>query len=120
MTDLEQRKIIIMRSEGKSYNAIASDMNISINTVKTFCRRNRLGGNRASGSRSGTSSDIDLINIKNRGNSTVTERAKSIENTSFSAVRKTCKVKLTFAKSADDDAIPEVLGILMRSKYRQG
>ena len=44
MTDLEQRKIIVLRSEGKSYNAIAGEMNLSVNTVKTFCRRNRLGG----------------------------------------------------------------------------
>lgn len=64
MTDLEQRKIIVLRSEGKSYNAIAGEMNLSVNTVKTFCRRNRLGGTRGIEKESEKTPEIDLLSQK--------------------------------------------------------
>ena len=39
-----KEEIIQMRSEGYSYSVIASSLDISENTVKSFCRRNHLGG----------------------------------------------------------------------------
>ena len=83
MTDLEQRKIIVLRSEGKSYNAIAGEMNLSVNTVKTFCRRNRLGGTRGIEKESEKAPEIDLLSQKNRGNTTDTDKPESLENTGF-------------------------------------
>ena len=120
MTDLEQRKIIVLRSEGKSYNAIAGEMNLSVNTVKAFCRRNRLGGTRGIEKESEKAPEIDLLSQKNRGNATDTDKPGSLENTSFSVPRRAFKVKVTFAESADEQAIPDVMEMLLRSRYRQG
>lgn len=120
MTDLEQRKIIVLRSEGKSYNAIAGEMNLSVNTVKTFCRRNRLGGTRGIEKESEKAPEIDLLSQKNRGNTTDTDKPESLESTGFSAPRRAFKVKVTFAESADEQAIPDVMEMLLRSRYRQG
>ncbi len=41
MTDLEQRKIIVLRSEGKSYNAIADEQ--AIPDVMEMLLRSRYG-----------------------------------------------------------------------------
>ena len=41
MTSDQKAKIIAMRGSGHSYARIAEDLSISINTIKTFCRRNR-------------------------------------------------------------------------------
>lgn len=45
MNDLQRERIVQLRTGGASYNKIASALGISINTVKSFCRRNNLGGN---------------------------------------------------------------------------
>jgi len=43
----EQKKIIQrLRSQGKTYNSIATDLSMSINTVKAFCRRSNLAVSR--------------------------------------------------------------------------
>ncbi|MBQ7184897.1 MAG: helix-turn-helix domain-containing protein [Clostridia bacterium] len=120
MTDLEQRKIIILRSEGKSYNDIADELNMSVNTVKTFCRRNRLGGVRAPEKGSETTPEIDLISVGNRVNTNDTDKPGKPENTGISAPRKTWKVNVKFAESADENAIPDVMEMLLRSMCRQG
>ena len=120
MTDLEQRKIIILRSEGKSYNVIADELELSVNTVKTFCRRNRLGGTRAVEKESETTPEINLISDENRGNSTGAVEARKPENTGAPAPRKALKVKITFAESDDEQAIPDVMEMLVRSMCRQG
>ena len=41
MTNDQKAKIIAMRGSGHSYARIAEDLSISINTIKTFCRRRR-------------------------------------------------------------------------------
>ncbi|MDU4847487.1 helix-turn-helix domain-containing protein [Clostridium sp.] len=40
----EKEKIKIMRCRGDSYSKIAIALNISENTIKSFCRRNNLSG----------------------------------------------------------------------------
>ena len=40
----EKEKIKISREKGSGYTEIAKHMNISVNTIKSFCRRNGLGG----------------------------------------------------------------------------
>ena len=47
MTDLEKQKVAILRSQGQSYGAIADALHVSVNSVKTFCRRSHLSGARA-------------------------------------------------------------------------
>ena len=44
MTDAEKEKIRFWRMEGLGYGAIAARLGLSDNTVKSFCRRNRLTG----------------------------------------------------------------------------
>jgi endogenous inhibitor of DNA gyrase (YacG/DUF329 family) len=43
MTKGQKQRIAAMRGQGESYSAIASALDISENTVKSYCRRNGLG-----------------------------------------------------------------------------
>jgi endogenous inhibitor of DNA gyrase (YacG/DUF329 family) len=43
MSKAQKERITRMRGRGESYTAIATALGISINTVKSFCRRNGLG-----------------------------------------------------------------------------
>lgn len=47
MTDQEKKQIAIYRNQGLSYTAISKMMEISVNSIKTYCKRNGLGGVRA-------------------------------------------------------------------------
>lgn len=47
MTDQEKKQIAIYRNQGLSYTAISNRMAISVNSIKTYCKRNGLGGVRA-------------------------------------------------------------------------
>lgn len=42
MTDEQKQQIIALRRNGAGYGSIASHLDISINTVKSFCRRHSL------------------------------------------------------------------------------
>lgn len=44
MNNLQKEQIAILRGNGESYSKIADVLGISINTIKSFCRRNNLGG----------------------------------------------------------------------------
>ena len=44
MTDKERYKIECYRDKGRSYAEIAKNLDLSINTVKTYCKRHNLGG----------------------------------------------------------------------------
>ncbi len=44
MTKKEKECVRFLRGEGYGYLAIATRLGISLNTVKSFCRRNGLGG----------------------------------------------------------------------------
>lgn len=43
MTDTQKEKIHKMREAGMSYSKISSALDISENTIKSYCRRNNLG-----------------------------------------------------------------------------
>lgn len=47
MTDKEKKQIEVYREQGLSYAVISKKMNLSINTIKTYCKRHGLGGVRA-------------------------------------------------------------------------
>lgn len=49
MTENQKKLIKIYREKGMSYKEIADALLVSINTIKTFCKRNGLGGVRATG-----------------------------------------------------------------------
>ncbi len=42
MTESQKRQIHLLRKEGYGYSRIASELGVSQNTVKSYCRRNRL------------------------------------------------------------------------------
>ena len=42
MTDDEKRQITILRRDGMGYGKIAQQTGVSVNTVKSFCRRSNL------------------------------------------------------------------------------
>ena len=42
MTSIQMEQIQKMRQEGQSYSHIASNLKISKNTIKSYCRRNKL------------------------------------------------------------------------------
>lgn len=42
MTEEQKIQIVDLRERGYSYGQIANALNISINTIKSFCRRNGL------------------------------------------------------------------------------
>lgn len=44
MTDNQKSQIINLRSAGNGYGKIAHTLGISLNTVKSFCRRNGING----------------------------------------------------------------------------
>ncbi len=112
MTDLEKQQVAVLRSQGQSYGAIAEALHVSVNSVKTFCRRSHLSGARTAESMP----ENDLTEGKNRVITTVTETP---EKTRVSPAHPTCRVKLTFAEEGDENAIPDVLGMLMNSRCRQ-
>lgn len=44
MTDYQKTQIMKLRREGLGYGKIAQRLGISLNTVKSFCRRNEING----------------------------------------------------------------------------
>ena len=120
MTDLEKQRIAVMRSAGESYKAIAKALNLSLNTVQTFCRRNQLTGMRAGGSApedlSTTPATDGLIPATKGGNSTATEAPERLEKTGVSRKQPAFKVKLEFADKADETVVPDILRMLMERR----
>ena len=47
MNDLQRKAIEKLRNKGVGYKAIAQKLGLSVNTVKSHCRRNGLTGNRS-------------------------------------------------------------------------
>lgn len=47
MTEQEKQQIAVYRNQGLSYAAISTEMEISVNSIKSYCKRNGLGGVRA-------------------------------------------------------------------------
>ena len=121
MTDQEKQRIAVMRSTGESYKEIAKTLNLSLNTVQTFCRRNQL-----TGMRGGVSTPKDLSaapatdglpSAPKDGNSTAVETPERRENTGVSRKQPAFKVKLEFADADDESAVPDVLRMLMEGRW---
>ena len=69
MTDLEKQKVAVLRSQGQSYGAIADALHVSVNSVKTFCRRSHLSASKPAESLP----ENNLTESENRVITTVTE-----------------------------------------------
>ena len=57
MTNSEKEKVRALRINGFGYQTIAAELNISRDSIKSFCQRNGLGGFRATG----TSNDSEKL-----------------------------------------------------------
>ncbi|MDR1891932.1 MAG: helix-turn-helix domain-containing protein [Oscillospiraceae bacterium] len=67
MTSSQKDRIVQMRKKGRSYAAIAETLGVSENTVKSFCRRNNLGGSNTDGDRCAQcGKNMGLSDRKNR------------------------------------------------------
>lgn len=121
MTDHEKQRIAVMRSAGESYKTIARELNLSLNTVQTFCRRNQLTGTRAGGytpvNLVVTPATDGLLSAPKGGNTSAGETPRKLENTGVSKKQPAFKVKLEFADDTDEAAIPDVLRMLMEGRW---
>lgn len=121
MTDQEKQRIAVMRSAGESYKEIAKTLNLSLNTVQTFCRRNKLTGTRGGAAApkdlSATPATDGLLSAMKGGNSTAGETPEKLENTGVSRKQPAFKVKLEFADADDESAVPDVLRMLMEGRW---
>ena len=43
MNDTEEKRLISLRKQGLGYKKIAQAIGVSVNTVKTYCRRHAIG-----------------------------------------------------------------------------
>ena len=78
MTDKEKQQIKALRESGESYAQISKMMDLPINSIKTYCRRNNL-----------TSIDVE----KEDKTSTCVECGKPIEQTPGRKKKKFCSDK---------------------------
>ena len=121
MNDQEKQRIAVMRSTGESYKEIAKTLNLSLNTVQTFCRRNQLtgmrGGAAAPKDLSAAPATDGLLSAPKDGNSTAVETPERRENTGVSRKQPAFKVKLEFADADDESAVPDVLRMLMEGRW---
>jgi len=121
MTDLEKQRIAVMRSAGESYKTIAKALNLSLNTVQTFCRRNQLtglrGGAADSKDLSAAPATDRLLSLPKGGNSTAVETPERLENTGVSRKQPAFKVTLEFADADDASAVPDVMRMLMKGRW---
>ena len=122
MTENQKRRITLMRQQHIGYSAIATELRLSLSTVKAYCRRNGLqAGDLPSDTqpenKAEASPDIDLIMSENRGNSTTVKRPRSLVNTGVSGSQPVCEVTVSYADEPDDAAVADVLTLLTNASY---
>ena len=122
MTQEQKKQIAEMRKQNLGYAYIAKELDLSLNTVKAFCRRNDLAGNRSStGTQieniAETSPDIDLISDGSRVNSTTAKQPRGLETTGISGDQPVCDVTVSYADEPDLGAVADVLDLLTHANY---
>lgn len=120
MNATQKEKITAMRQNGAGYNEIAKVMNLPLNTIKTFCRRNDLTGDRRGTQPENipeTSPDIDLISAGSRVNSTTAKQPRGLENAGISSAQPVCNVTVSYADEPDNGAVADVLELLTHAYY---
>lgn len=110
MTDNQKQVITDLRSKGTGYTAIAKRLSISVNTVKAYCRRSGLSGDRKAACTqpenvSVTSHPDGLLYSRNRGNSTVKRSGRGAQSN--------VELTVTYAEKPDGAAVADVLSMLI-------
>lgn len=109
-------------NSGQAKALIAKELDISLNTVKAFCRRNDLAGNRSTTDTqpeniSVSSQKVDLIRADSRVNSTTAKQPRALENTELSDGQPICEVTVSYADEPDLGAVADVLDLLTHANY---
>lgn len=120
MNAAQKERIAAMRQSGSGYNEIARVMKLPLNTVKTFCRRNDLTGDRRSTQLeniAGSSPEIDLISTESRGNTATVKQPRTVEKTGLPVDQPNCDVTVSYADEPDLGAVADVLELLTHASY---
>lgn len=129
MNDAQRSEIKRLREAGTGYMAIAQALSLPANTIKTYCKRNGLGGARVIKNSQNTVFDVTgTENISDRtcrnkllfsGNRVINTTAETPESLDLSGKSKAAtvpKVTVIFAEQPDVQAVRDVLGMLMRER----
>ena len=122
MTLEQKNQITRMRENNLGYAYIANEMGISVNTIKAYCRRNDLSGNRSLSDTqpekaSGTSDRIDLNSAGRHGNTTTAKKPGCVGNTDVVGDQQVWDVSVSFADEPDETAVADVLTMLKNARY---
>ena len=129
MNDTQRSEIKRLREVGCGYTAIAQTLSLPANTIKTYCKRNGLGGMRAVkdphdpllGTSSTENKDcrtgrINLLSSENRVMNITAETPEGLDLSGFSITLAVPEVTIQFAEQPDEKAVHDVLGMLMRER----
>ena len=121
MTNNQKKRITLLRQQGTGYARIASELKLSVSTVKTFCRRNRLMSSDLANDTqperiSETTPIVDLISAEKRGNSTDNRRGR-LGTAGHSDDQPVCEVTIKYADTDDIAAVADVLTLLTNAHY---
>ena len=122
MTDAQKKKIAKMRGLGAGYTEVEKQLDLTVGTIKTYCRRNGLTGDRRDTQlqkKSRNTRKNDLIDVENRGNSTATDQPGSLENTRVLPLRLACEITISFADDPDETAVADVMCMLKTADYSE-
>ena len=86
MTEAQKKMIAKMRGLGAGYTEVAKQLDLPVGTIKTYCRRNGLTGDRRDTQhqkKPRNTRENDLIDVENRGNSTARISRKALKTLRF-------------------------------------
>ncbi|MGJ4851390.1 hypothetical protein ACH6CV_14195 [Bacillota bacterium Meth-B3] len=122
MTPQQKEAVAQMRKQNLGYAHIARKLDVSINAVKAFCRRNGLVGQHHDaaplpGELSETSPETDLTHGANRGMYSMPADAQDGKSNGRPGNRPVCQVTVSYSAVPDETAVDDVLGMLINANY---
>ena len=124
MTEAQKKRIAKLRQQGLGYTTIASELRLSVSTVKSFCRRNKLQAEDLEHDTQRenlpeTPHAIDLISSESRGNTMTAKQPRVLVNTGVSGDQPICEVTVSYADEPDLGAVADVMDLLMHANYNR-
>ena len=122
MTQEQKNQVARMREKNLGYAHIASELGISLNTIKAYCRRNNLSGDRSGSDTQPenlvlSSPETDLISVGSRGKTTTAKRPGALDKTGVPDDQPVCEVTVSYADEPDETAVADVLTMLKSACY---
>ena len=106
MTEREKETLLILHNQGESYKAIAETLNMSINTVKTVCRRYRIATEQAA------AKEKEQAAAKKPARSSSLALKPRQSGRSPGSEPIVCKVTVSYAETDSKNYVRDVLSIL--------